>query len=30
MTNCKVEVKVTGHARVLDVTPGSKDGPKVD
>lgn len=30
MTNCKVEVKVTGHARVLDVTPDSKTGPKVD
>lgn len=30
MTNCKVEVHVTGHARVLDVTPDSKDGPKVD
>lgn len=30
MTNCKPEVKVTGHARVLDVTPDSKTGPKVD
>lgn len=30
MTNCKAEVHVTGHARVLDVTPDSKDGPKVD
>ncbi len=31
MKACKVEVKVTGHARVVDVTPeeGSK-GPKVD
>lgn len=30
MSNCKVDVKVTGHARVLDVTPDSKDGPRVD
>ena len=30
MTDCKAEVKVTGHARVLDVTPDSKTGPKVD
>jgi cytochrome c len=30
MSNCKTEVKVTGHARVLDVTPDSKTGPKVD
>ena len=30
MSNCKMEVKVTGHARVLDVTPDSKTGPKVD
>lgn len=30
MTNCKPEAKVTGRARVVDVTPDSKDGPKVD
>ncbi len=30
MTNCKAAVKITGHARVIDVTPDSKDGPKVD
>ena len=30
MTNCKANVKVTGHARMIDVTPESKEGPKVD
>jgi cytochrome c len=31
MTNCKPEpARVTGRARVLDVTPDSKTGPKVD
>lgn len=30
MSNCKGEVRITGHARVLDVTPDSKTGPKVD
>jgi S-disulfanyl-L-cysteine oxidoreductase SoxD len=31
MKNCAKEpAKVTGHARVLDVTPDSKAGPKVD
>jgi S-disulfanyl-L-cysteine oxidoreductase SoxD len=31
MTNCKAEpAKVTGRARMLDVTPDSKEGPKVD
>ncbi len=31
MTNCKPEVKVTGRASVLDVTPeDGKKGPKVD
>lgn len=31
MTNCKPEpAKVTGHARVLDVTPDSKTGPRVE
>lgn len=31
MTNCKTgEVKVTGRARVVDVTPDSKSGPKVE
>lgn len=31
MTNCKPEpAKVTARARVIDVTPDSKDGPKVD
>ena len=30
MTNCKAEVKVTGRAAVLDVTPDSKSAPKVD
>lgn len=30
MTNCKAEVKVTGRAAVLDVTPDSKSAPRVD
>lgn len=31
MTNCKAEVKITGRASVLDVTPeDGKKGPKVD
>ncbi|MCK6450980.1 MAG: cytochrome c [Alphaproteobacteria bacterium] len=30
MKDCKTEVKVLGHARALDVTPGEKKGPKVD
>ncbi|MCA3585122.1 MAG: cytochrome c [Methylocystis sp.] len=31
MKNCKAEpAKVTGRARMLDVTPDSKEGPKVD
>lgn len=31
MKNCKTgEVKVTGRARVIDVTPDSKTGPKVE
>ena len=30
MKNCKAEVKITGHASVLDVTPDAKSGPKVD
>lgn len=30
MTNCKPEVKITGRAAVLDVTPDSKSAPKVD
>ena len=30
MTNCGPEVKVTGRASVLDVTPDAKKGPKVD
>lgn len=30
MTNCKAEVKITGRAAVLDVTPDSKSAPKVD
>ncbi len=30
MTNCKTEVKITGRAAVLDVTPDSKSAPKVD
>ena len=30
MTNCKTEVRITGRAAVLDVTPDSKSAPKVD
>jgi S-disulfanyl-L-cysteine oxidoreductase SoxD len=30
MTGCKSEVKVLNRARVLDVTPDSKTGPRVD
>lgn len=31
MKDCKKDVKITGHARVLDVTPeDDKKGPKVD
>lgn len=30
MTNCKSEVKITGRAAILDVTPDSKSAPKVD
>lgn len=30
MKDCKVEVKILGHARALDVTPDDKKGPKVD
>lgn len=30
MKDCKKEVKVTGRARVLDVTPDTKTAPKVD
>lgn len=30
MSNCKAEVKITGRAAVLDVTPDSKTAPKVD
>lgn len=30
MTNCKAEVKITGRAAVLDVTPDDKSAPKVD
>ena len=30
MKNCKADVKITGHAAVLDVTPDTKAGPKVD
>ncbi|KPH81567.1 c-type cytochrome [Bosea vaviloviae] len=30
ITNCKPEVKITGRAAVLDVTPDSKSAPKVD
>jgi S-disulfanyl-L-cysteine oxidoreductase SoxD len=28
--DCKTSVKVTGHARIIDVTPDSKSAPKVD
>jgi S-disulfanyl-L-cysteine oxidoreductase SoxD len=30
MKDCKKSVEVTGHASVVDVTPDSKSGPKVD
>ena len=30
MKDCKQAVEVTGHARVIDVTPDSKTGPSVD
>jgi cytochrome c len=30
MTNCKPEAKVTGRARVIDVTPDSKTAPRVE
>ncbi|CAM5196970.1 Cytochrome C OS=Bosea thiooxidans OX=53254 GN=ARD30_15240 PE=4 SV=1 [Bosea thiooxidans] len=30
MVNCRGEVKITGRAAVLDVTPNSKTAPKVD
>ncbi|MGE0700216.1 MAG: c-type cytochrome [Hyphomicrobiaceae bacterium] len=30
MKDCKQDVKVVGRARVLDVTPDSKTGPRVD
>lgn len=30
MKNCKAEVKVLNRARVLDVTPDAKSGPRVD
>ncbi len=30
MTNCKSDVKITGHARMIDVTPDIKASPKVD
>ncbi|MFN3362360.1 MAG: c-type cytochrome [Allorhizobium sp.] len=30
MTNCRPEVKITGRAAVLDVTPDGKNAPKVD
>jgi cytochrome c len=30
MSNCGPEMKVTGRAMVLDVTPDKKDGPRVD
>jgi len=30
MKDCKTTVEVTGHARMLDVTPDNKSGPKVD
>jgi cytochrome c len=30
MTNCKTETKITGRATVLDVTPDSKSGLKLD
>ena len=30
MKNCKAEAKITGRARMIDVTPDSKTGPKVE
>ncbi len=30
MKDCKAKVEITGHAKVIDVTPDSKTGPKVD
>ena len=30
MKDCKKSVEITGHASVVDVTPDSKSGPKVD
>lgn len=30
MKDCKSKVEITGHASVVDVTPDSKSGPKVD
>lgn len=30
MKNCKVDVKITGHARVIDVTPEDSKGMKVE
>jgi cytochrome c len=30
MKDCKKSVEITGHASVIDVTPDSKSGPKVD
>lgn len=30
MKDCKPKVEITGRAQVLDVTPDSKSGPKVD
>ena len=30
MKDCRGEAKVTGRATVLDVTPDTKSGPKVD
>jgi cytochrome c len=30
MKDCKPSVAITGHASVVDVTPDSKDGPRVD
>jgi cytochrome c len=30
MENCKAEAKITGHARVIDVTPDDKSRPRAD
>jgi cytochrome c len=30
MANCRSDVRITGRAAVLDVTPDSKTAPKVD